>query len=136
MAIEFKKTTSNDSVTKVAEFISYLFSCRTVLHILHLKTNKYSVHKALDSAYSGILEITDSIAEKSSGYLKSHLQGFKDYPIQKYENTDPSTYIQEVKDYVQTQRYIAFDKNYSPIQNELDNLTNLLDETTYLLTLS
>lgn len=125
----------NNGTSKVAEFISYLFSCRTVLHILHLKTNKYSTHRALNKAYKEILEITDSIAEKASGYLKSHLQGFKDFPVQKYEDTDPSTYIQEVKDYVQTQRYTAFDKNYSPIQNELDNLTNLLDEVSYLLTL-
>lgn len=132
----FQKVPSNSNVTKVTEFISYLFSCRTILHILHLKTNKYSTHKALDKCYSEILDLTDSIAEKSSGYLKSHLQGFKDYPIQKYEDVDPSTYIQEVKDYVQTQRYITFDKNYTPIQNELDSVVNLLDEVSYLLTLS
>jgi len=118
-----------------AEFISYLFSVRTILHILHLKTNSYAAHKALDKAYTDILGITDSIAEKVSGYTGQHLSGFKDFPIAKYESAEPSQYIKEVKNTIQTTRYICFDKNYSPIQNELDNLTNLLDEILYLLTL-
>jgi len=126
---------STEKSNSVAEFISYLFSVRTILHILHLRTNSYAAHKALNAAYDDILDITDSIAEKASGYSGQHLTGFKDFPIAKYESSEPSNYIKEVKNIIQGSRYVIFDKNYSPIQNELDSLTNLLDETLYLLTL-
>jgi len=122
-------------VGKVTEFISYLFACRTVSHILHLKTNSYATHKALNKFYDELLELTDSIAEKSSGQLGQHLSGWKDFPIAQYENVEPSTYLKEVLKYVQTQRYTAFDKNNTPIQNELDSVENLINETLYLLSL-
>jgi hypothetical protein len=133
MEIKFieKKNTS-----KVAEFISYLFACRTISHILHLKTNSFATHKAMNSFYDEILELTDSIAEKSSGMLGAHLSGYKDFPIAQYENANPLTYLKEVLQYVKVQRYIVFDRNNTPIQNELDSVENLINETLYLLSLS
>lgn len=122
-------------IGKITEFISYLFSCKTVAHILHLKTTSYATHKALDGFYKDLLELTDSIAEKASGQAGQHLSGWKDFPIAQYENAEPTTYLKEVLKYVQTQRYLAFDKTNTPIQNELDSIENLINETLYLLSL-
>jgi len=118
-----------------AEFISYIMGCRDVIKIMHWKTTSYAQHKALDKASDGLLDIIDSIAEKVSGYTGKHLSGFKDFSVNKYENDDCVKYIQEIKEYIQRDRYVYFSKDYSPIQNELDNLTNLLDQTLYLLSL-
>ena len=137
MEIKFKEPAIKEvkSNSNVPSFLSYLMGCRDILKIMHWKTTSYAIHKALDKCQDGLLDITDSIAEKSSGYLGTHLSGFKDFSVSKYENTDPSVYIKEVKNYVQKERYTCFPKDYSPIQNELDNLTNLLDQTLYLLSL-
>lgn len=135
MALKLNTSQQSDTSDSPVEFISYLFSVRTVLHIMHLKTNSYATHKALNGAYTGILDITDSIAEKVSGYQGVHLTGFKDFPIAKYESVEPLIYLKEVKRLIQTTRYTCFPQDYSPIQNEIDNLTNLIDETSYLLSL-
>lgn len=130
-----KPTIDTKGFIEPAKFISYLFSCRTVIHILHLKTNSFGTHRALNTLYDELLEITDSIAEKTSGCMGSHLSGFKDFPVAEYENNDPYTYVKEVKDYVERDRYYHFPKENTAIQNILDELVGLLDESLYLLSL-
>jgi len=116
-----------------AEFVSYIFACRNIVHMLHLNTNSFARHKALDEYYTEVIPIIDSIAEVMQGYQGSVLKGYKDFPLAKYENYDPAVYLKEVRTYVQEYRYKAFPKDYSPIQNELDNLENLLNSTLYKL---
>lgn len=116
-----------------AAFVSYIFACRNIVHMLHLNTHSFSAHKALDDYYTEVIPIVDSIAEVTMGYQGSVLKGYKDYPFAKYENYDPVTYLKEVREYVREYRYISFPKDYSPIQNELDNLENLLNSTLYKL---
>jgi hypothetical protein len=118
---------------EVAEFVSYIFTCRNVVHMLHLRTKSYAAHKALDEYYNEVIPIIDSIAEVSQGYFGEVLSGYEDYPMAKYENYDPAVYLREVRDYVREERYKSFPKDYSPIQNELDNLENLLNQTIYKL---
>jgi len=131
--VETKKDSKSES--EVAEFVSYLQACSIVVKRMHWKTTSYSTHKTLDKLFEGLLDNTDSIAEKASGYLGIHLSDFEDYPCTKYTSMEPSTYLKEVKTYIQSNRYIIFPKDYSPIQNEIDNLTNLIDNSLYLLTL-
>ena len=143
MTLEFKPKAKkdepkvNNSMEPIepAKFISYLFSCRTALHIMHLKTNSFAAHKALNKLYDNLLDITDSIAEKVSGCMGKHLTGFVDFPVAEYQDDDPATYVKEIKDYVQKDRYYHFPKNYTPIQNIIDELVSELDEALYLLSL-
>lgn len=128
------KTTQNCSCS--AEFVSYIFTCRNVAHMLHLNRQgpgAYAAHKALDSFYSDIIGIVDSIAEVTMGYNGDILRGYKDYPFAAYEGADPITYLKEAREYIRQNRYQAFPANYSPIQNELDNLENLFNSTIYKL---
>jgi hypothetical protein len=116
-----------------AAFVSYIFACRNIVHMLHLNTKSFAAHKALDTYYNEVVDIIDSIAEVQQGFQGSVLKGYKDFPLAKYEDYDPVTYLKEVREYVQEYRYKAFPKDYSPIQNELDNLENLLNSTLYKL---
>lgn len=136
MEIKFKsKDKKVNSTAGVATFISYLQTCSTVVKRMHWKTMSYAEHKTLDKCFDQLLDITDSIAEKASGYLGEHLSGFQDFPATPHENKDCYTYLKEVKDYIQKDRYVHFPKDYTPIQNEIDSAINLIDNTLYLLTL-
>lgn len=125
-----------ETENNVGEFISFLMSSRTIVHILHLNREgqgSYAAHKALDDYYSGIVDLIDSIAECWQGYSGELIKGYKDFPISIYENSDPLSYLKLVKTYVQLHRYETFPKEYSPIQNEIDNVENLLNKTLYKL---
>ncbi len=136
LKINMKKSeTPLSDVAKVTAFVSYLQECAKALKRMHWKTMSYAEHKILDKCFDQLLDITDSIAEKASGYLGEHLSGFQDFPATPHENKDCYTYLKEVKDYIQKDRYVHFPKEYSPIQNILDELVELLDQTLYLLTL-
>lgn len=119
---------------EAGEFISYIFACRNVVHMMHLNRtgpSSFAAHSALGAYYDGVIPIIDSIAEVFQGITGKVITGYKDYPIAKYEKVDPVTYLKEVRAYVQEERYDAFPKG--PIQNELDNLENLLNSTIYKL---
>lgn len=116
-----------------AEFVSYIFACRNIVHMLHLNTHSLAAHLALNEYYDRVVPIIDSIAESYQGYIGAVLTGYKDFPLAEYENYDPAKYLREVRDYVQEYRFTSFPKEYTPIQNELDNLENLLNSTIYKL---
>jgi hypothetical protein len=116
---------------EAGEFVSYIFACRNIVHMMHLNTKSFAAHKALGSYYDEVIPIIDSIAETFQGISGKVITGYVDFPLAKYENADPVTYLKEVRDYVQEDRYDAFPKG--PIQNELDNLENLLNTTIYKL---
>ena len=54
--------------TKHGDIISKLFQLHVDTHFLHLTTQSYAVHKALDMAYESLGEFKDSVAEKMIGY--------------------------------------------------------------------
>jgi len=51
-----------------AKFIGMLFQSRDMMHLMHLKTESFAEHKALNAYYDGILEFTDSFTESYFGY--------------------------------------------------------------------
>lgn len=51
----------------VAKFLSTLFHSRTQAHILHLQTNSFAEHKALNAFYDGIVPLVDKYAETYQG---------------------------------------------------------------------
>jgi hypothetical protein len=70
---------ATDKQTKaVSELLSLLFHSRTQAHILHLQTDSYSAHKALNKYYDGIVDLVDKYAETYQG-----IYGIvKGYPVQ------------------------------------------------------
>ena len=58
------------TISKSDELCSYLFKTRDLIHFAHLKTTgpgSYAAHKALDEAYSYLLEFADELTEKLQG---------------------------------------------------------------------
>ncbi len=59
-----KKTVKS---TVVAKFISTLFHSREQAHILHLQTDSYAQHKALNKYYESIVDLADKYVETYQG---------------------------------------------------------------------
>jgi hypothetical protein len=56
---------SKDSA--VAKLVSLLFHSRTQAHILHLQTDSFAAHKALNAYYDGIVPLVDKYVESYQG---------------------------------------------------------------------
>jgi hypothetical protein len=114
-----------------ADFLSLLFNSRTQAHILHLQTNSYAAHKALNAYYDGIIPLADKYAETYQGL----------YGIVKGYNT-PRKYLEGEKEILPYFEYL--DKQVKSMKNKLpkdldleNNYADILDlihSTQYLLT--
>jgi hypothetical protein len=53
----------------VAEIVGILMMSRTAAHLMHLKTDSYSKHMALDDFYTNIVDHMDQFAEAAQGKM-------------------------------------------------------------------
>jgi hypothetical protein len=94
---------------------------------MHLKTESFAEHKALNAYYDGILELTDGFAESYFGYY-----GRLDISIPQSTAEDAITHLKSLAKTIDTER-----ENYpSCLQNILDEMSALVYKTLYLLTLT
>jgi hypothetical protein len=119
--------------SEAIEFVSYFLGCSTMLHIMHLQNSNPAVHKPLGDLYEEVSDIIDSVIEKHQGCKGALLKGYKNYDLSEYEGMSPLKYVQDLKEYLWEDRYKAFDKNDSAIQNEIDNLANALNQCLFHL---
>lgn len=109
------------------KFIGTLFQSRDAMHITHLQTTSFAEHKALNAYYDGILELTDSFTEKYFGKNKR-----VEIVIPEAKVLDSTAHLKELMSIMETER-----NNYpSELQNIIDEMLGLVDETLYLLTLN
>jgi|TARA_R110000868_G_scaffold355530_1_gene617063 hypothetical protein len=109
-----------------AQFIGALFASRDAMHLAHLQTSSFAEHKALNEYYEGILEFTDSFTEKYFGRNKR-------IPIE-----IPSSKAEDAKSHMMKMQALIEGeiKNYpADLQNILQDMLGLVNETLYLLTL-
>lgn len=112
------------------KFIGVLFLSRTVAHQLHLKTDSYAQHVALNTFYDEIVDHADGIAEQWQGEYEELL----DIPtLAAKDATDPLKYLKETLKWISSNRYEAFDKTDTSIQNDIDNVVKLFRSTIYKL---
>ena len=109
-----------------------LFQSRDMMHITHLQTVNYAEHKALNSYYDGILDLTDNLIETYFGTIGGKRINFK-IPASEYMN--PTQHLTQLKDYLMKHRGVLGSEN-THIQNILDEIIGLITQTIYLLTLS
>lgn len=108
------------------KFFGLLFQSRDIIHLTHLDTRSYAEHKALDAYYDGILDLTDSFIEKYFGR-----NGRLEIIIPEAKKADAQTHLKELRAVMEAER-----DNYSTdLQNILDDMIGLVNETLYLLTL-
>ena len=123
---EQKTSSSADFV----EMISYLFHSQIQTHTLHLQTESYAEHKALNDYYDGIGGLVDGIVEAYQGKY-GIIKGYKSYPLTEYSSTESTVkYLKGLCDKVTKLRKCCDD---TWIQNEIDNVCVLLNSTIYKL---
>ncbi len=109
-----------------SKFIGSLFQSRDAMHIAHLQTKSYAEHKALNAYYDGILDLTDSFTEKYFGR-----NGRVEITIPESKNQDAIPHLKSMQVIIESER-----ENYSSdLQNIMDEMIGLINETLYLLTL-
>ena len=110
-----------------SKFIGALFQSRDMMHIAHLQTTSFAEHKALNAYYDSILDLTDSFTEKFFGRNKR-----VEFVIPESKNMDAVAHMKEMQKMIEAER-----GNYaSDLQNIMDEMLGLVNETLYLLTLS
>ena len=110
-----------------AKFIGMLFQSRDMMHLMHLKTESFAENKALNAYYDGILELTDNFTESYFGYF-----GRVDISIPQSTAEDAITHLKSLAKTIDEEY-----KNYPHcLQNILDEMSDLVYKTLYLLTLT
>lgn len=122
-----KKGTMKDHY---AEFIAKLMEARTATHMMHLMTDSYARHKALNGFYETIQDQLDVVAEAAFGeYGKPVSMSIN---TMKVSVNSEEKYLKDLCSLVQEARDMCQSTN---IQNEIDNILTLCDKTLYLFTL-
>jgi hypothetical protein len=112
------------------EFIATLFLARELAHRYHLSTKSYSQHKALQNFYENLLDLTDDLAEITQG-----AHGLLDIPIltEKKSYKEPLYCIADKLQYVETNRYKAYSKEDTALQNKIDEIVAVFLTAIYKL---
>lgn len=110
-----------------ATFVSVLFHSATNTHFMHLQTDSYAKHKALQEYYEGIVDLTDKWAEAYQGCYEK----IEKYPADFHLAEDPVQYIAKIKQFVDAIRKTLPDE--SQLQNIVDEIADLIDSTAYKL---
>jgi hypothetical protein len=109
------------------KFIGTLFQSRDMMHIAHLQTTSFAEHKALNGYYDGILDLTDKFTEVYFGRNKR-----VEIVIPEAKNMDAVTHLKDLQKILDSER-----TNFSSeLQNIVDEMLGLVNQTLYLLTLS
>ena len=113
----------------IGEFVMRCFHARTNAHILHLKTRSYATHKALQEFYDEIVNLADSVAEMYQGEHGV----IADYPTRYKPCESPVECVEELKEWVEQNRYEAVEAEDTCIQNVIDEVVALCASTIYKL---
>ena len=113
-----------------AEMISLLLHSRTQTHTLHLQTDSFSEHMALNGYYDGIVDLVDGLVESFQGKY-GIIGGYTSYDIEGYKSTEATIkYLQGLCGKVEGLRDCCED---SYIQNQIDTVCELINSTLYKL---
>jgi DNA-binding ferritin-like protein len=110
-----------------ASFVSVLFHSGTNAHFMHLQTDSFAVHSALDTYYHEIIDLTDAFAEAYQGCYKV----ITNYPNTFHSETDPVKYLTKISEFVRDFR-VHLPKD-TQLQNLIDEIAALIDSTLYKL---
>ena len=112
------------------EMISLLLHSRTQTHTLHLQTDSFSEHMALNGYYDGIGDLVDGLVESFQGKY-GIIGGYTSYDIDGYKSTEANIkYLQGLCGKVDGLRDCCED---SYIQNQIDTVCELINSTLYKL---
>jgi hypothetical protein len=112
------------------KMVSCLFHSRTQVHVFHLQTKSFAEHKALSDYYDGIIDIVDGLIESYQGKY-GIVMNYTNLPIKNYtDNAQVVSYFMQLGEVVDILRQ---DTQDSYLQNQIDNVTQLIESTKYKL---
>lgn len=112
----------------VEECVMRLLNSATNTHVMHFQTKSYSVHKALETYYTEIVDLVDTFVESYQGKFGI----IEHYPMDNELPTkEPLQYLISVIDYLKEARPLL--PQDTELQNILDEIASLLDSTLYKL---
>jgi hypothetical protein len=112
----------------VHALVSALLHSRTQAHIFHWRTHSFAAHKALQEYYEGIVPLTDNFVEGYQGRY-GLISGYRSIPL----NQNP---MNARGYFIRLLRVIGATKvRDTYLQNILDEIRQLVNQTLYLLTL-
>ena len=130
---EVKQKEENIGDTNIGDFtemMSLLLHSQTQVHTFHLQTESYAEHKALQKYYEGIDDLVDGLVESFQGKY-GILKGYKSMDMNDWKSTESTTdYLKQLCERVIELRDCCKD---SYIQNQIDNVCELINSTTYKL---
>lgn len=130
---EVKQKEKNIGDTNIGDFtemMSLLLHSQTQVHTFHLQTESYAEHKALQKYYEGIDDLVDGLVESFQGKY-GILKGYKSMDMNDWKSTESTTdYLKQLCERVIELRDCCKD---SYIQNQIDNVCELINSTTYKL---
>lgn len=110
-----------------------LMQSRNQAHIYHLQVQgpgSFAAHKALQEYYEGIVPLIDSVAEGIQGRY-GIITGYR-MPEAIREDGNAKMYFEGLSKFVETLRQDITQDSY--IQNEVDTIVKLIEDTKYKLT--
>lgn len=110
------------------ETIARLFAARTAAHMNHLQTKSFAEHKALDSFYTDIVDLSDSFAETYQGIYGL----IASYPSVSLPSGKAVDWIQSLRDWLKKTK-AASCKDASELGNIHDEICALCASTLYKL---
>ena len=111
-----------------AKLVSALLHSRTQAHIFHWRTKSFAAHKALQGYYEGIVLFTDDFVEGYQGRY-GLISGYRSAPLNQNPMGAKAYFIRLFK------IVNAYKIKDSYLQNILDEIKQLINQTLYLLTL-
>lgn len=95
---------------------------------MHLKTSKYSKHKALDEFYTKMPELVDTFIEDYIGYAGEKVDDFE--CILDADKYDALEYLEELGDLCDN-GYDLLPDDAPELKSDLDTIVSLIDSTMY-----
>ena len=116
---------------KAGELLITLLNAATIGHVLHLRSRSYSEHKALNTFYSDLPGLVDSVVEAWQG-RNGELVEYPDQMVELSEHDDALVFVMYMKMVLEENRGVL--GGASEIQNLVDGIAELIDSTLYKLT--
>jgi hypothetical protein len=116
-------------IPAAAQFVMKCFHARTNAHVLHLQTDSYAEHMALEAFYTELVPLTDRFAEAYQGSYGV----ISDYPSGFEFADDPLDLVDEFEDWVSENRKDVCKAEDTHLQNIIDEIVALARSTRYKL---
>lgn len=120
-------------MASIVEIVSYFNDAKQQAIVWHQQTDSFSEHKALEEFYDEIVGLLDELSESYAG-IYGRLSPYEVDDLMDWTSTDDTIkYYRGCYDWLQVERKSAPQDSF--IQNQLDEITQLLGQTLYRLSL-